>query len=312
MQRILERGRIEEAGADRPPRVRLPDPSGPFAARAARLRALAGEGEIGRSIADYLELMAAVADAQQAALAAVGPAVLSGDEENAEEGTSGLAALPATARPPGPIVRDVLDRLVSAVDAGAELPGETRAVLRRLQGLSAEALDRQIDALLARRHDEIDAAAAPFVMAALQVPFAAAAARLTPGMAEPWAGVPRSCPVCATPPVASVVREDDRSRGHRYLHCPLCATEWHLVRITCSHCRSTQGISYMSLDGGPDAIRAECCDRCRTYRKIFYQEKDELVEPVADDLASLSLDLLLAEAGYHRASGHPFLWNGHG
>jgi FdhE protein len=29
---------------------------------------------------------------------------------------------------------------------------------------------------------------------------------------------------------------------------------------------------------------------------------------VADDLASLNLDLLLGERGYHRASGNPLLW----
>jgi FdhE protein len=33
------------------------------------------------------------------------------------------------------------------------------------------------------------------------------------------------------------------------------------------------------------------------------------VEPVADDLASLALDLLVSEAGYHRASGNPLLWH---
>jgi len=29
---------------------------------------------------------------------------------------------------------------------------------------------------------------------------------------------------------------------------------------------------------------------------------------VADDLASLALDLLMSEAGYHRGSGNPLLW----
>jgi FdhE protein len=50
------------------------------------------------------------------------------------------------------------------------------------------------------------------------------------------------------------------------------------------------------------------CDSCRCYRKIFYQEKDMGVELGADDLASLALDLLMSEAGYHRASGNPLLW----
>jgi FdhE protein len=32
------------------------------------------------------------------------------------------------------------------------------------------------------------------------------------------------------------------------------------------------------------------------------------VEPVADDLATLALDLLMGEAGYHRGSTNPLLW----
>ena len=56
----------------------------------------------------------------------------------------------------------------------------------------------------------------------------------------------------ASLPVASVVRTDSRSQGYRYLHCALCATEWHMVRVTCSHCQSTKGITYQSIDGAPD------------------------------------------------------------
>jgi FdhE protein len=121
--------------------------------------------------------------------------------------------------------------------------------------------------------------------------------------------VPGVCPMCGTLPVASVVRIDPRSQGFRYLHCAVCATEWHLVRVTCSNCQGTKGIDYRSIEGGSEAIRAECCESCRTYRKISYQEKDSGVEPVADDLASVALDLLLSQAGYRRASGNPLLWH---
>jgi FdhE protein len=82
-----------------------------------------------------------------------------------------------------------------------------------------------------------------------------------------------------------------------------------MVRVKCSHCQTTAGISYQSVEGGSRAIRAECCDTCRTYRKILYQEEDADVEPVADDLASLALDLLLSEEGYHRATANPLLWS---
>jgi FdhE protein len=43
-------------------------------------------------------------------------------------------------------------------------------------------------------------------------------------------------------PLASIVRADDQYQGYRYLHCALCATAWHFVRIKCSHCLVTQGI----------------------------------------------------------------------
>jgi FdhE protein len=154
----------------------------------------------------------------------------------------------------------------------------------------------------------VDGQAAPFFMAALQVYWAAMASTLrVTDVAQ--LDVPTVCPVCGSLPVASVVRSDKRGpQGYRYLHCGLCETEWHMVRITCSHCLTTEGITYNAIEGGSEAVRAETCGKCHTYRKILYQEKDTGVEPVADDLASLALDLLMTEEGFHRGSGNPLLW----
>jgi FdhE protein len=176
-----------------------------------------------------------------------------------------------------------------------------------LRDSRAQEIEAQADALLTVQSAEIDAATAPFVMSALQVYWVHLASRFVAADICQL-DVPGVCPVCGTLPVASIVRADKDSQGYRYLHCALCATEWHMVRVTCSHCQATKGISYDSIEGGSEAVRAESCEACRTYRKIFYQEKDMGVEPVADDLASLALDLLLTEEGYHRASGNPLLW----
>jgi FdhE protein len=157
----------------------------------------------------------------------------------------------------------------------------------------------------------IDASTAPFIMAALQVCWTRMLASLSHDEVGEHLGhvdVPGVCPVCGTLPVASIVRAEKAYQGYRYLHCALCATEWHLVRIKCSHCESTAGIHYHSIEGGSAAIRAEACDSCKSYRKICYQEHDMDIEPLADDLASLALDLLMTEAGFQRASGHPLLW----
>ena len=67
-------------------------------------------------------------------------------------------------------------------------------------------------------------------------------------------------------------------------------------------------MAYRHLEGASEAIKAESCDACHSYRKIFYQEKDLEVDAVADDLASLTLDVLMGEAGYVRASANPLLW----
>jgi FdhE protein len=312
MTRILERGQIEAFAERAIARVRLPEREQLFAARAARLREHAAPGALGHAIADYLLLMAVLADAQHAALASVA-ATLPNEEQVARARAHGMPVVQATAWPREDRWRGVLRRLCDALagdpalSGGATLPGGVREVLDRLRRAEPQALERQAVAILAARAHEVDIAAAPFLMAALQVCWVDLASRLSSDAADP-VSVPGVCPICGTLPVASVVPTNRRSQGQRYLHCALCATEWHLVRVTCSHCQSTQGISYRSIDNGPEAIRAECCDACGTYRKILYQEKDQAVEPVADDLASVTLDLLLAEAGFRRGSGNPLLW----
>jgi FdhE protein len=40
---------------------------------------------------------------------------------------------------------------------------------------------------------------------------------------------------------------------------------------------------------------------------VLYQHKDTELDPVADDVASLSLDQLLRESAYGRAGLNPFL-----
>jgi FdhE protein len=40
---------------------------------------------------------------------------------------------------------------------------------------------------------------------------------------------------------------------------------------------------------------------------MLYQAKDMAVEPIADDLASLGLDMLVGEAGYQRHAPNPLV-----
>jgi FdhE protein len=79
------------------------------------------------------------------------------------------------------------------------------------------------------------------------------------------------------------------------------------VRVTCQLCGSTDGISFRSIEGRPDTVKAETCEKCRGYVKILYQVKDPTLEPLADDVATLGLDMLLVEEGWKRGGQNPFL-----
>ncbi|WP_258522621.1 formate dehydrogenase accessory protein FdhE, partial [Brevundimonas vesicularis] len=55
------------------------------------------------------------------------------------------------------------------------------------------------------------------------------------------------------------------------------------------------------------SARAESCDRCKHYRKFFFLREQALADPIADDLASLALDILIGEKDYSRGGYNPFL-----
>ncbi|MBB1597349.1 formate dehydrogenase accessory protein FdhE [Achromobacter sp. UMC46] len=307
MQRILPRGEIEALDHNVIPRVTLPDRSSVFATRAARLRQLAADSPV----ADYLLLMAQLVDAQQRALKDCAAPEASEDRVALAQ-AHGMPPLQAVGWPRDPMWRGILARLVDDVSRGKNVPAEAVevcAALRRVINEDPESLEDLAEAVLSEQDQGVDGAAAPFVMAALQVYWTDLASRFDDRqlpVVSPF-GV---CPVCASLPVASVVRVGGQYEGYRYLCCSLCATQWHMVRVKCTHCEDVESVAYQSIDGRSPAIKAETCDHCHTYRKIFYQDKDLHVEPVADDLASLMLDVLVGEAGYSRASGNPLLWHG--
>jgi len=43
------------------------------------------------------------------------------------------------------------------------------------------------------------------------------------------------------------------------------------------------------------------------YHKLYRQDKQQYADPVADDLATLGLDIAVGEAGYERGGANPFL-----
>jgi FdhE protein len=312
-QRILEPGEIETLAQRSIPRVRLPARARVFARRAMRLRQLG----LGAGVGAYLRFLAVLVDAQHAALADLSvsiptPAHIKMSTEH------GMPPIQPAAWPRTDAWRETLKTICKALAAHPDFPAGVTEVISRIRRAPRNWLEGQADALLQSGDEAIDAAAAPFVMASLQVHWAALAASFTADRVSPL-DVPGVCPLCGSEPVASMVYAESPYQGYRYLHCALCAAEWHMVRVQCTRCgASGKSIAYQSATIGANEendgsaaeapVRAETCEACHGYRKILYQEKDPGVEPLADDLATLNLDLLLGQSGYHRASGNPLLW----
>jgi len=312
-QRILEPGQIETLAQASIPRIRLPAREFVFARRAARLRRLAA----GSALGDYLQFLAVLVDAQHGALTRLAvplptPAQIAKSREH------GMPPIHAATWPRAPQWRETLEFLCAALAVQTGFPAGVSDSIAAIRRADPAWIEGQAASILEARNDAIDIPVATFVMAALQVHWITLAAQFTADQVKAL-DVPGVCPLCGTLPVASMVCAQPPYQGYRYLHCPLCATEWHMVRVVCSQCgASGKNIAYYSLEGnsadkspveeGGAAVRAETCDQCHGYRKILYQEKDTGVEPVADDVASVALDVLLAEEGYHRASGNPLLW----
>jgi len=309
--RLLSPEEIAVQAGQQVPYLRLPERSTLFAEREMRLRQLAAGGHAMR---DFLVFMAELAHVQHELLQAY-PAVALPDAAALDAASRlGVPPLPAEHWPRDPAWRDGLRRLLDALLprlAGSPALAAVRA-LKESSSRDDAWLDQQADRLLTGVMLGLDLAAAPLIAAALQVYWthlvlatqqARGDDRLPPFGRTDDATL---CPCCGSRPTASISRIGGDA-GFRYLHCALCAGQWHMVRIKCTHCLGTQGIHYQSpqrvgtdsTDAKP-AIEAETCDACGHYLKIVHMERDAYVEPVADDLGSVTLDLLVSEAGFER------------
>ena len=300
--RILEPGQIEPPAGQI--RFLIPPGRDLFARRAARFRHLAP----GHSLGDYLALLALLADAQQEALNRFPALPLPDADEQALCRQHGMPLLSARSWRRNPAWRDGLAMILQQMVTSA-LPQAAREAIAGLQQASEEVLEQMADRVLAGELTDVSPRELPFVAAALQVYWVQMVSALGEnvfGRLE-QIGV---CPVCGSYPNAGIVAAGGTEQGLRYLCCSLCASQWHLVRLTCSSCESTRGINHYKLEGSNGAVKAESCDDCNSYLKLLYLEKDGQMEAMADDLASLALDMLMDSAGKVRGGPNLFFHPG--
>ena len=281
-------------------RIRLPELSTIFLRRAQRLQALAP----GHELEGFLRLIAALVTAQHKALQDLPPGSLPGPAEIAKAKLVQRAPLDPSTWPRDESWRVALSRILETIEDDV-LPEPARAARTALGQTSPRDLEALADRFLGGDVVAGEAGRAVFVAAALQVAWTRMAALLDKDDFASRETDGGECPACGSPPVSGLISPGGTKFGHRHLHCSLCATSWRYVRVRCVHCGSTDKISFRHL-AGTAYLRAECCEACHGYSKVFYLEAARALEPLADDLASLGLDVLVGEEGFARVP-NPFV-----
>ena len=286
-------------GIAKVPLARLPDPGAIFATRAGRLDFLAGYNA---NLAPYLRFLAGICRAQQdLARELPAPDPVPADRIELAR-ASRMPPMDRNAMRAGLAL--ALDRLIEKL-AGLDMPEPARLALDALRQASPADRDWVMTNVLTDTIPEDSVAPHLFAAAALQVHAAMLAATLPAERLVPIRI--GTCPACGGRPASSMVTENMGAEGARYCACATCQTLWNEVRVKCTCCGSTKGITYRAVETEDATIKAECCRECGKWVKILYQNKNPTLEPIADDVASLGLDMLMRDTEWERGGYNPFL-----
>ncbi|MFC0266567.1 formate dehydrogenase accessory protein FdhE [Kushneria aurantia] len=281
-------------GVVEPPEVVLPQHT-IFRERARRLRDLSRRM---RPMSDFLAFAARLAQAQHQVLQKRQSAFTPNADAFAVAFKHGMPPLSVQALRADIDWQDDLDALLDAVELNVgQAQQRLIAELRRLDEAQRRTLAAAV--LDGASGSEAQRALMPLVAAALQVAWLRQATLLPQPPKRAEGRAQTVCPCCGALPVASVVQIGrDRSRV-RYQQCAICATEWYMERARCTQCFHTGKLDYLGLEDEQGSrampLRAEICGDCGSYQKIIHRDMEADAEPFCDDLASLGLDIRIAE-----------------
>ena len=286
-------------GIAKVPLARLPDPARLFQKRAERFAFLAQHSA---NLAPYLRFLATLCDAQARLVTTLHPAM--------PPAPAHLQAARANCMPP--LDRAAMRAELAAAIAllpgmleGVEMPEPARLALAALVSADPTDTDWVIGNVL---NDTIpDESVAPHLFAALALQAVAARQAALLHVEQLVVIAPGTCPACGGRHASSLVTENIGAEGARYCACATCQTLWNEVRVKCTCCGSTKGITYRSVETDEATVKAECCRECGRWVKILYQNKNASLEPIADDVASLGLDLMMRDSEWQRGGYNPFL-----
>jgi FdhE protein len=295
--KLIQPGEIQGMPDDDTPLLVVPAAAELFRARAARMHTLVAQ----QSDSPWLVFCAQLMQAQVDCLSSVQPQAL---EQNVvrESMLHKLPPLSITTWLPEAQWPVVFEALCRSLEAQPLAPG-VRGALERVKCSALSDQIRQAKALLAAEESQLPPDAVPFIGATLQLLWVTQAKALSEYV-DLHKGESGLCPVCGSHPVASVVRIGERDL-HRYMVCSLCASEWYAPRARCTNCETPKEVSMLG-DHRDSALQGECCEECRGYLKLMFQSKEPQLDAVADDLASINLDLALAAEGFSRTGRNLF------
>ena len=296
----VSRESIAAGEVAKPPFAVLPDPGLRFKAHAKRFAALAE----GHELAGYLRFLAQLSEAQHLCQDGLPAAHLPPAAELDQAYDHAMPPLPVTGFAVNAVALLTLQRIAELL-AARDLTAEALLTVETVRAMPDEACAEILHNILSAEIPADEIGVHVLAAAALQVHFARMAAQLEAARLTKVA--PGVCPCCGSAPVASLVVVWPKLQGHRYCCCSLCGTKWNAPRVTCVLCGSEKSVAYQAIEGGSQAVQAETCDECHSYVKIMAQHKDIQLDPVADDVATLGLDVLLRDAGYRRGAANPFL-----
>lgn len=287
-------------GVPTPPIALLPEPIKLFQTRARRFAFLAESN----ALAPYLTFLAALSKLQARLAATLAPVTVPAPARIAEAARAAMPPIDRAALVVDPELAAAVDALIEGA-AEIAMPEPARLALEAVRAANDD--DRQwlLSNILSDRIPDDSAAPHLFVAAAVQVHVARLAAMLDVEALVPVGfGL---CPACGGRPATSSVLGTQGIENVRYAACSCCGTQWNEVRVKCLCCGSTKGVSYRSVETSEATVKAETCRECQTWVKIFYQVKNPSLEPIADDVGSLGLDILMKETEFRRGGFNPYL-----
>ncbi|NLC36600.1 MAG: formate dehydrogenase accessory protein FdhE [Alcaligenaceae bacterium] len=288
-------------GIAKTPFVLRPEPAQCFKARAERFRFLAQSSDL----AAYLEFLADLAGLQAELTQQLpAPAPVSA-EQIRQAAQTGLPLINRAALAQDASLHACLQALCKAAQA-LSMPEPARQALEATLEANAEDRSWLLANVLSDTIPEDSIAPHLLAAAAVQVHLSLLAASLPMEELRPVAtGV---CPACGGRPATSSVIGLRDIENVRYATCSCCATQWNEVRIKCLCCGSTKGISYRSAETEDATVKAEVCGECNHWVKVLYQVRNASLDPIADDVGSLGLDMLMKnETSFKKGGFNPFL-----